>query len=349
MGFDLKNIQLGAKVDLIQQQKKARNVIAYIKGNTDLPAVIVGAHYDHLGHGESSTTLARADEKGQVHPGADDNASGVAGLLEIAEYLMMLKNQGKFTPKRDIIFAAWSAEELGILGSNHFTKSFKKDDLSDVFIANLNMDMIGRSNKSVVMQGTGSSKQWTAIIEQRNVPVGLSLTLQEDAYLPTDAMSFYLHKVPVLSAFTGSHSEYHSPRDTADLINNEGAARIAKLMALITRGLALQEEPLLYQQKERKKQQGSRGGMRAYLGTIPDYASDVKTGVLLGGATKNSPAEKAGIKNGDILIELGGTSIENIYDFTYVLQALKVGKTITAKVKRGEEIVELEVTPSSRQ
>ncbi|MCB1603354.1 MAG: M20/M25/M40 family metallo-hydrolase [Gammaproteobacteria bacterium] len=348
MGFDIPDVKVSATIDLVQDKKTGKNIIAYIKGSSDLPAVILGAHYDHLGHGESSTSLAKGDEIGMVHPGADDNASGVSGLLLAAEYLVMLKNQNKFKPKRDVIFAFWSGEELGLLGSNHFVKTFDKKDLSEVFLANLNMDMIGRLRDSLVMQGIGSSKQWKSIIEQRNVPVGLNITMQDDAYLPTDAMSFYLFNVPILSAFTGSHTEYHTPRDTENLVNYEGLAKTSKLMSLISRGLSMQDDALDFQKQARKKEKGTRGGMRAYMGTIPDYASDAK-GVLLSGSTKGSPAEKAGIQSGDLLIELAGTKIENIYDFTYVLQALKVGKTVKAKVMRDGKEVEMEITPTSRQ
>ncbi|VAW34614.1 tolB protein precursor, periplasmic protein involved in the tonb-independent uptake of group A colicins, partial [hydrothermal vent metagenome] len=329
MGFDMQGLEVSASINLVKDKKIGQNVIAFIKGTTDLPAVILGAHYDHLGHGESSTSLAKADEMSLVHPGADDNASGVAGLLAIAEYLINMKNTGKFIPKRDIVFAFWSGEELGLLGSDHFVKTFAKKDLSTVFMANLNMDMIGRLGETALLQGTGSSSQWNKIIEQRNAPIGLNITLQEDAYLPTDAMSFYLASVPVLSAFTGSHTEYHSPRDTIDLLNIDGIAKISKLVALIARGLALQEEPMDYQKQKRKQEKGMRGGMRAYIGTIPSYASEDGKGVLLSGTTKGSPAEKAGIMAGDTLIAIAGTEIENIYDFTYILQALKVGKTVT--------------------
>lgn len=348
MGFDIDNVKVSASVDLIQDKQTGKNIVAYIKGSTDLPAVILGAHYDHLGHGESSTSLARADEIGQVHPGADDNASGVSGLLLAADYLVMLKNKGKFKPKRDVVFAFWSGEELGLLGSNHFVKTFGIKDLSSVFMANLNMDMIGRLRDSLVMQGIGSSSQWKEIVEQRNVPVGVNITMQDDAYLPTDAMSFYLYQVPILSAFTGSHTEYHTPRDVASLINYQGLIRTSKLMSLIARGLAMQDEPLDYQKQERKKEKGTRGGMRAYLGTIPDYTGNDK-GVLLSGATKGSPAEKAGIQSGDLLVELAGTKIENIYDFTYILQALKVGETVSATIIRNGEEIKLELTPTSRQ
>ena len=348
MGFEFDEIEISATIDLVQDRKTGNNIIAYIKGNTDLPAVILGAHYDHLGHGESSTSLAKDEEFGFVHPGADDNASGVTGVLSIAEYLSELKNKGKFNPQRDVVFAFWSGEELGLLGSNDFVKSTGTENLSDEFMANINLDMIGRLKQQFILQGTGSSSQWNAIIEQRNAPVGLNIITQEDAYLPTDAMSFYLYNVPILSAFTGSHSEYHSPRDTADLINFEGIASISKLLALITRGLAMQEKPLDFQKQKPKVNNNIRGGIRAYIGTIPDYGNDI-TGVLLSGTTQGSPADKAGIKGGDVLIELAGTKIENLYDFTYILDALKIGKTVKAKVLRDGKEIELDVTPGSRQ
>ncbi len=350
MGFDLPGVQVSANIDLRQEKKTGHNVIAYLPGtNPKLPAVVIGAHYDHLGHGESSTSLARADEQGRVHPGADDNASGVAAMIEAAEYLAGLQKKGKFNPVRDMIFIGWSGEELGLLGSDNFVKSFKEQDLSGRFGAYLNMDMVGRLRDAAIMQGTGSASEWPAIIEKRNAPVGLNITLQQDAYLPTDAMSFYLHNVPVLSAFTGSHPEYHTPRDTADLLNYPGTARIARLVALIGRDLAQSTTPLHFQKMERKQEKGIRGGMRAYLGTIPDYAQEDGTGVRLNGATKGGPAEKAGIKPGDVIIELAGTPIENIYDYTYVLQALKVGQPVKMVVRRGKKRVELEITPGSRQ
>ncbi len=348
MGFALNDVDISANIDLKQDKKKGKNIIAYIKGSTDLPAVILGAHYDHLGHGETSTSLAREEELGFVHPGADDNASGVSGLLSVAEYLVMLKNKGKFTPKRDVVFAFWSGEELGLLGSNNFVKNVGKENLSKKFMANINLDMIGRLKESLIMQGTGSSSQWNKIIEQRNAPVGLNITTQEDAYLPTDAMSFYLHNVPVLSAFTGSHSEYHSPRDRADLINYEGIAKISKLVALIARGLSLDEKPMDYKKQQPKKAKDPRIGTRTFVGTIPEYAFQ-GTGVLLSGTSKGSPAELAGIQAGDVLIKMAGTKIENLYDFTFVLDDLKVGKMVKATVLRDGKEIELQVTPASRQ
>jgi len=336
-----------SKIDKPKQQ--GTNLIAFIKGSTNLPAVIIGAHYDHLGHGKTNKSLAREKEQGKVHLGADDNASGVAGLLSIAEYLLTLKTKGKFAPKRDIVFAFWSGEELGLLGSKGFAKVFGQDDLSHIFMANLNLDMIGRLDNALILQGTDSSKGWQQIIEQRNAPVRLNIITQADSYLPTDASVFYDYHVPILSAFTGLHEQYHSPRDTAELLNYQGIAKIAKLMALIARGLALQEKALVYQQPSKKDKRTSRENVSIYLGTIPDYARDDGIGVLIGGAVKGSPAQQAGFQKGDVLIEMKGVKIDDVYDFTDVLQTLKVGKKITAKVMRNNKTIELEVIPGVKK
>lgn len=335
--------------EIDQSKQQGTNLIAYIKGSTKLPGVIIGAHYDHLGHGETDKSLAREEEKGQVHLGADDNASGVSALLSIAEYLVALKNKGKFTPKRDVIFAFWSGEELGLLGSKSFVQMFGQDDLSHIFMANLNMDMIGRLDNALILQGTGSSKDWKAIIEQRNAPVRLNIVTQADSQLPTDTSSFYQHHVPILSAFTGNHEQYHSPRDTAERLNYQGIAKIAKLMALITRGLALQELAMDYQELSKENEKASRKNVRAYLGTIPDYAKADGVGVLIGGTAKDSPAQKAGFQKGDILIEMKGVKIDDVYDFTDVLQTLVIGEKIRAKVQRQGKTVVLEVVPGVKK
>lgn len=332
-----------------QSKGQGTNLIAFIKGSTKLSGVIIGAHYDHLGHGESDKSLARAEEKGQIHLGADDNASGVSALLSVAEYLVSLKNKGKFTPKRDIIFAFWSGEEMGLLGSKSFVKMFGQDDLSHIFMANLNMDMVGRLDNALILQGTGSSKQWQQIIEQRNAPVRLNIVTQVDSQLPTDTSSFYQHHVPILSAFTGNHEQYHSPRDTTDLLNYQGIAKIAKLMALITRGLALQEQALVYQEPAKGDKKASRKNVKAYLGTIPDYARADGIGVLIGGTVKDSPAQQAGFQKGDILIEMKGMKIDDVYDFTDVLQTLVIGEKITAKVQRQGKTVVLDVVPGVKK
>ena len=237
-GFVLPGVTIEATVDIAREKRSGRNVLARLPAaggaGHERPAVMVGAHLDHLGRGEISGSLARDDEAGQVHFGADDNASGVAGLLEIAQYLVDLKRQGRLKAKRNILFAAWSGEEMGTLGSSHFAKTLAEqtegddNDIGAAVAAYLNMDMIGRLDENLYLQGTGSSPVWTREIERRNVPLGLSIVTSGDSYLPTDATPLYLKGVPVLSAFTGAHSDYSTPRDTADKINYAGTEKIAR-------------------------------------------------------------------------------------------------------------------------
>jgi len=199
----------------------------------------------------------------------------------------------------------------------------------------------------LILQGIGSSSVWRGEIERRNAPVGLPLTLQDDSYLPTDASSFYLRGVPILSAFTGAHSEYHTPRDTPERLNYEGAVQVSRFMGLVAQGLAAAESPPDYIQQS-VKQKTTSGRLRAYLGTIPDYAEEVK-GVMLSGVSKDGPADKGGVKSRDVIVELAGKKIENIYDYTHAIEALKIGETVNMAVIRNGERVLLEVTPESRE
>jgi hypothetical protein len=315
---------------------------------------MIGAHIDHLGDEAGPGSLAREEERGHTHRGADDNASGVSGLLEIAEYLADQRKQGKLELQRDVVFAAWSGEEIGLLGSSHFVRKLAKDALGDenaplglILSSYLNMDMIGRLRESLVLQGIGSSDYWKAAIESRNAPIGLPITIQNDTYLPTDATPFYLRQVPILSAFTGAHEDYHTPRDTPDKINYEGATKIAKLMGLIARGLAIDSNAPKYVKVDPPKNQGSRG-FRVYLGTIPDYSQGDIKGVKLSGVADKGPAGVAGVKGGDVITGLGDEKILNIYDYTEAMAELKVGVETTITVKRGEEEMTLKLTPASR-
>jgi C-terminal processing protease CtpA/Prc len=209
--------------------------------------------------------------------------------------------------------------------------------------------MVGRLREQLVLQGIGSSPFWKGEIERRNAVVGLPVTLQNDSYLPTDASSFYLKGIPILSAFTGSHSEYHTPRDTPELLNYEGAAKIAQLMGLITRSLAMSEAIPEFTEQKAPENQGTRAAMTAYLGSIPDYAQGDIQGVLLSGVSKDGPAAKAGVQAKDIVIELAGRKVENIYDYTYAIEALKVGQETEIAVRRKDKVLRFKVTPQSRQ
>jgi C-terminal processing protease CtpA/Prc len=213
----------------------------------------------------------------------------------------------------------------------------------------LNMDMVGRLRKALILQGIGSSSIWRGEIERRNVPVGLPITLQEDSYLPTDASTFYMRGVPILSAFTGSHSEYHTPRDTPDTLNYDGASKVSRLMALIARSLATRESAPDYVAQTGPKKGQRRANLRAYLGTIPDYAESDVPGVKLSGVAQNGPAAKAGIQGGDVIVELAGKKIDNIYDYTYAIEALKIGQEVSVVVQRGDRRITLKITPGSRE
>lgn len=352
-GFIIPDVEVRASIDIRQEKREGRNVLARLEsGKPGLGEVVIGAHVDHLGTGEGGNSLAREDEKGKIHYGADDNASGVASLLEIAQDLAYRKSKNKLSLKRDVLFAAWSGEEEGLLGSSHFAKVFggasERAQLTPDIVAYLNLDMVGRLNKNLIIQGVGSSLIWPGEIERRNAAIGLPIVTQNESYLPTDATSFYLKRVPILSAFTGAHEDYHTPRDTADKLNYEGAQKIARLFDLIAESLDESDTPPDYKEMEKPQNMGS-GGRRVYFGTIPDFSqgSDV-VGVRIAGVQKGGPAEQAGLRAGDIIVEIAGKTIANIYDYQYALQALKVGVPVTVVVQRGNERVSLKVVPGSR-
>ncbi len=353
MGFPIPGATLSAEIDIKQEKRIGRNAIARLNAGTGPgeSAIAVGAHIDHLGVGRTGSSLARDDETEAIHYGADDNASGVAGVLEIAQYLVDQKAKG-LELKRDVIFAAWSGEELGLLGANHFTATYNGKENSDLLtpdiVAYLNMDMIGRLENKVIVQGVGSSSIWPGEIERRSIPAGISVTPQDDTYIPTDATSFYLKGVPFLNAFTGAHEDYHTPRDTADKVNFLGAERVAKFMGLVARSLVTRDKAPDYLEAKRPENMEMRANLRAYLGTIPDYAEEV-VGLKLAGVSAGGPADDAGLKQGDVIVELAGRKIENIYDYTFAIEALKIGEEIDVVVERGGERVSLKLTPGSRE
>ena len=359
MGFEIPVLELEVQIEIRREKRIARNVLARLRAATrervpqGSEEVVVGAHIDHLGHGLGAGSLAREEERGEIHYGADDNASGVGGVLEIAQYLVNRRAEGALPMRRDLLLAAWSGEELGLLGSSHFVETLSEETKSSTLAAQiaayLNMDMIGRLRTSLILQGVGSSSVWPGETERHNVPIGLPIVIQNDSYLPTDATSFYLKGVPLLSAFTGVHEDYHTPRDTADKINYEGAERIVRLMALITGSLLTSESRPDYIEMERPDSSMERAGLRAYLGTIPDYSQGDLAGVKLSGVMKGGPAEQAGVQGGDVIVELAGRTVENIYDYTYAIDALKVGTAVNLVVLRGTRRVTVTVTPTSRE
>jgi Tol biopolymer transport system component len=355
-GFELEGVSLRARIDLQQQRRKGRNVIARLRvAEEPTPSIVaIGAHVDHLGRGKSDASLARDPETDAIHYGADDNASGVAAVIEVAQLLTDRKAAGRLPATRDILFAAWSGEELGLLGSSHYIDSLSDPQdphgsLAGKVAAYLNLDMVGRLDGELSLFGVGSSSSWLREVERRNTPLGLPVSTTNDSYLPTDATSFYLRGIPILSAFTGTHEDYHRPTDVSERLNYQGLRDVAQLMASISQSLAVRSEPMDYVAMDRPSSSRERSSLRVYLGTIPDYTQSEQQGVLLSGVVKGGPAEGGGLLAGDLIVELDGRTIENVYDYTYALGDLEIDEPVEIVVLRGGERISLTVVPGSRE
>jgi hypothetical protein len=235
-----------------------------------------------------------------------------------------------------------------LIGSSYFAEH-PLINLSNLS-AYVNFDMVGRlAENKLTLQGIGSSGAWRRLIEKRNVAGGFNLVLQDDPYLPTDVTAFYPKHVPVLSFFTGSHEDYHRPTDTAEKLNYEGMERIGKFARGLILDLVKSPERPDYVKVERSGSAGGgRDSLRAYLGTIPDYTTEVQ-GVKLSGVRGGSPADKAGLKGGDVIVEFAGQKITNIYDYTYAMDAVKIGQPVELIVLRDGKRVTLKVTPEARK
>jgi Tol biopolymer transport system component len=330
-------------VDVKPEMVETSNVAGVIRGSGALAneIVVVGAHYDHLGYGGEGSLKPNVRA---IHHGADDNASGVAGVLAIAQRLRAQKPANS----RTVVLALFSAEERGLGGSGWLVghPPFALDKV----VAMVNLDMIGalRDDKVTVF-GTDSAAEWKSIIAA--TPTDLKLTETGDGYGPSDQTSFYAARIPVLHLFTGAHDRYHTPEDVADAVNFTGAERIAAFTANIVEGLREgRGTPHYARTSAAPAMAGDSRGYGAYLGTVPDYSAMDATsgGVLLADVRPGSPAERAGVKGGDRIVSIGGTRIENLYDMTYALQDHKPGDTVDVIVDRKGEKVTLRATLSTR-
>jgi Peptidase family M28/PA domain/PDZ domain len=344
-GFEIPaTVTIRAKVE--RERHTAYNIAGYLPATgrpaTDKPWLALGAHYDHLGHGENGSSLASKEEAGRIHGGADDDASGDAAVLAIAGLL------AKQPRARNVLVLFWSGEELGLLGSAAFVAA-PPVKIAEI-AAYLNFDMVGRmQDNKLSVQATGSSKSWDKLVEQANIKAGFNVSVQPDPYQPTDVQSFNGAGVPSLNFFTGAHADYHKPSDTADKIDYEDLDRVVDFAAAIARRVAETPEPPAFAKVEPQTQGGAtRAGVRVFTGTVPDYASDAK-GLLLGGVVAGGPAELAGLQKGDIIVEIAGQTIANIYDYTYALDVLKIGQPAKVVYMRGGEKKETTLTPSARK
>ena len=343
-GFDM-GAEATLEVQVVREQRTGHNVVAYLPETTETltekPYVMLGAHYDHLGLGEGGNSLATGDDAGQIHNGADDNASGVAAVLSAGGELADEERA------RGVILAFWSGEELGLLGSADFVERspVPMTELS----AYINFDMVGRMrDNKLTVQALGSSPIWPDLVNDVNVAYGFELQRVDDPYLPTDAMSLNLAEVPTLALFTGSHEDYHRPSDDAETVNYPDLERVAGYGAEVARRLVNDASAPQFVRVERAAQQGGQAAMRIFTGTIPDYSSEVE-GLLLSGVMGGGPAEKAGLQEGDIIVELAGQSVANIYDYMFALDLLKVAEPASVVFVRDGEQQEAELVPEARQ
>lgn len=345
-GFALPGVTVAVKTAVIREKQEGFNVVGYLPATARIalpkPWVMLGAHYDHLGNGSHGNSLATKEDAGKTHHGADDNASGTAAVLAAGREFAARKARS-----RHVMLAFWSAEEIGLIGSNAYvtTPPVPNDQLAAYF----NFDMVGRmQDNKLTVQAVGTSPSWRQMIERANVAAGFDLVLQDDPYQPTDVASFNSVSVPSLAFFTGTHVDYHKPSDTADKINYEDLDRVVDFAVALAARVGEEREVLTFTKVEQAQQSGGRSGVRIFTGTIPDYATDVK-GLLLGGVIGGGPAEQAGLQKGDVIVQIGEQTIANIYDYTYALEALKVNQPVPLVYLRNGERRQTTLTPSARK
>ena len=343
--FAMAKLNVDLAVDIQHDTRTVHNVEAYLPGTTS-EYIVIGAHYDHLGLGDEHSLAP--SQIGQIHPGADDNASGTAGVIELARWF---SKQPK--PKRGILFITFAGEELGLLGSSWYV-NHPLLPLENA-VAMINMDMIGRIREGkVYVNGTGTGSTLAKLVGDIKTPDGFHFDLSENlGYGGSDHMSFTIKSVPVVFFFSGLHGDYHKPSDTADKINAVDAAKLLSYVAEVEQRLSdAPDRPKFIRTVEpQEPSSGSAGGGSGYgpnFGSVPDFDEPPK-GVRFADVRDGTPAAKAGLKAGDILIEFDGKEIGNLYDFTYALRAKKPGDEVLVKVLRGSQTIEAKVLLTERR
>ena len=313
-------------------QVNSQNVAAYLD-NGAANTIVIGAHYDHLGLGHDHNSL-EANSAGKIHNGADDNASGTAGVIELARYFA----QNGVKEQHNFLFLCFSGEELGLVGSKKYADA-PTIDLSKVSFM-INMDMIGRLNaeKRLVVGGVGTAPDFVPTVT--GLKGDLSVKLDSAGVGPSDHTSFYLKNIPVMFFFTGQHSDYHKPSDDVEKVNFSGAKQVLEFAARIIE--SLDKKPKLTFQ-ETKANQDNTPRFKVTLGIMPDYTWEGE-GVHVDGVTDGKPASKAGVKKGDVITGLGEFQVTTIQDYMKALAAFKKGDSTTVKVKRASEEKTLPVT-----
>lgn len=332
---ELSGWRIRGRTAIERQTTTARNVLAVLPGKGPLAdeVVVLGAHYDHLGMGGTNSAAPGVEA---IHHGADDNASGTAALVEVAR---QLAERGPFA--RTILFAAFSGEERGLLGSAHYTANPALP--LEKTVAMVNLDMVGRlTDDKLIVHGTGTGTTLDALVDRLLEGRGFEVTKEPGGFGPSDHASFYAKKIPVLHLFTGSHEDYHRPTDTAEKINYEGMARIAAFVADVVTDLASADEAPAYVEVASTQFAGG-GGDRPYFGSIPDFGT-TDEGYAISGVAKDSPAARGGLEGGDLIIRLGESAVKGLEDFDNALRKHRGGDTVPVVVRRGGMEVSLNVT-----
>lgn len=313
------------------EARTGKNVLGYLDNGAE-HTIIIGAHYDHLGHGYFGS---RAPNDHSIHNGADDNASGIAALLDVAQRLIDSDAKGN-----NYLFLAFSGEELGLYGSKHFVTAPTLGLESINYM--INMDMVGRLNEEGVLavNGAGTSPAWKPSFEEIDLG-GLEIKTSDSGIGPSDHTSFYLKEIPVLHLFTGQHQDYHTPADDSHLINFEGIGRISDfVMALIEN---LDESGKLEYSETKDESQGRQAARyKVSLGVMPDYVG-TEEGMKIDAVLDGRPAQQAGMQDGDIIIQMDDVKVEDIYGYMEALSNYEAGDEAQITVKRGEETVTVTV------
>jgi hypothetical protein len=329
-------------VDIEKLHATVQNVLAYLPGKSD-EYVVIGAHYDHLGYGNADSLAP--SQIGQIHPGADDNASGTAGVIELARYFSQRKNQ----LQRGILFASFAGEELGLLGSAEWVKEPTLPIDKDV--AMLNMDMIGRiKDDKIFIGGIGTGSNFDSLVKKEATQFPFKIEYSAGGYAASDHTSFVTKRIPVLFFFSGLHSDYHKPSDTWEKINPHGATKLLAMVGDIATDIASEQDRPQFVKVDTPPASSGGGerGYGPYFGSIPDFGETEK-GVKFADVRPNSPAAKAGLQPGDVLVQFGDKPINNLYDFTDALRRSKVGDVIEVKVMRDGKPISAQVKLEQRR
>ncbi|MCX6253070.1 MAG: M20/M25/M40 family metallo-hydrolase [Bacteroidia bacterium] len=338
-GFSTK-VTINGHAEIVRETTNTRNVVMLLPGEDNQlknEYIIIGAHFDHLGMGGPGSPSRSPDTIG-IHHGADDNASGVAMMLELAEKFAMTKG----SHKRSIICIAFTGEEEGLFGSKHFTDD-PGIDLSKVNVM-INLDMVGRLNDTSKLQisGVGTATGLKDLIYSKSDTSVIKLTLSDEGYGPSDHSSFYGRNIPVLFYFTGAHLDYHTPSDTYDKINYTGMVKISDLIFGVAEELASSTSRLQFKESGPKAETVRyRRGKGVTLGIMPDFAGVVKNGLRADFVTPGKPAALGGMQKGDIIKFINGKPVNNIQDYMFRMGQLKHGQTISVEVLRNNKKVVL--------